>query len=913
MTVDGKNLAQAARSAAQQMRGALSWIGDAANAGKVGAARTALERDIQRTVVETERLAAAAERPMCVAVFGESQAGKSHLISVLARKGDALRVRFDGMVEAVDYINAINPDRGKEATGLVTRFTIHPASAPPGFPVILRLLDNADIVKILSNSYQFDGRAQKFERTPEVADIVEHLKTYEALQTASAPNGLTQEGVWDIQQYTKTHLGEFALSQRLLESGFFTAAATFAPRLSIADLAGLWSILWGGHAVLTNLYVELINGLAKLGFAETAYCPWDALERDHGSIIDVETLAGVGSPGQPLMPVRSPNGAEVLLPRSLMAALTAELRMQLSETPWPFLERTDLLDFPGYRGRGLEELEPEGDLKGLAVNLKQKREETIKEMVLRGKVEYLFQRYTADLEITAMMLCVKDSNLNVKQLPTVVRDWIASTHGAAPTDRVGKTMLLFFVLTKFDLHLGDKVSDASIGAEVRFEGRLTASLLEPFGRSGESWTVKWTPDEAFNNCFLMRNPNVLAREFFDIDGTREMRVRADKEARFAELRAAFAGLGDVRRHFRDPEHAWDAMMMLNDGGASYLAENLTPVCRPETKAIQVCNRLNVLRDRVRSAIESWYVATDIGTRLKEREEVAGRIIENLYEVHETGEGFGTFLARLTVDEGALADRLQAVQLEAPSKLHAVPNAAGAVTSTSGPTGRPSMPRPSIPRPGLPRPGEQPASVPVAVSTNNATSIEARAARASVAFWIERMYGTAEDLDAGAYSAMPPALLRELIAELEAAARRIDLTSSIAETMRPIIALDRRDQLAAKAAIVAERRINRFVCGLGYDTLPETARPAVPIGEHPAPAFLSLPMVSDERDLAERIGFFRRRIDDVHADYSDRYVADWAFCFYQLAVDNASSESGMTVDVEQNERLGTVLAALSVPL
>ncbi|MGL5598795.1 MAG: virulence factor SrfC family protein, partial [Aeromonas sp.] len=64
--------------------------------------------------------------PMTVGFFGISQAGKSYLISALAAgHNGALEGRYGA--QSVDFIKEVNPvGGGKEATGLVTRFTRAP-------------------------------------------------------------------------------------------------------------------------------------------------------------------------------------------------------------------------------------------------------------------------------------------------------------------------------------------------------------------------------------------------------------------------------------------------------------------------------------------------------------------------------------------------------------------------------------------------------------------------------------------------------------------------------------------------------------------------------------------------------------------------------------------------------------------
>ena len=119
---------------------ALSWINDARNAERVHADKKFMEEDLRKSAFQARKLAQASTKPMCVGVFGPSQAGKSYLVSIFARKSSRLMAVFEDAPNQ-DFIAELNPKGGKEATGLVTRFTIRPKTTPKGFPVALRLLN----------------------------------------------------------------------------------------------------------------------------------------------------------------------------------------------------------------------------------------------------------------------------------------------------------------------------------------------------------------------------------------------------------------------------------------------------------------------------------------------------------------------------------------------------------------------------------------------------------------------------------------------------------------------------------------------------------------------------------------------------------------------------------------------------
>ena len=122
-----ENEALAARcdGVAEAATGTIEWLAMAGDLAHEEA--PALARDFRREALRARNLAKAARRPMCVSVFGPSQQGKSYLIASLARQGTApAMIRFGDQVRG--FNRDINPDGGKESTGLVTRFSTRPAT-----------------------------------------------------------------------------------------------------------------------------------------------------------------------------------------------------------------------------------------------------------------------------------------------------------------------------------------------------------------------------------------------------------------------------------------------------------------------------------------------------------------------------------------------------------------------------------------------------------------------------------------------------------------------------------------------------------------------------------------------------------------------------------------------------------------
>lgn len=843
-------LAADCRRTAEAAAGAVAWFAD--NTATVRQESTQLIREFRRYNATARRLLAAVERPMCVGVFGPSQSGKSYLISALARKGTSpLIADFDGFANGIDFVSQINPEGGKESTGLVTRFSIRRQQTPPGFPVALRLLSQTDIVKILGNAYLSDCD-QSEEEAPGAGKIAELLKAARAAQSAHAVDTLTEDDVYDLQEYFEQRFKGEALIKALQVNDFWAQAAELAPRLAPAERAKLWALLWGEINQLTSLFISLYGALLQLGFADNAYCGLDALvtldgnkvSRRTDAIIDVETLNALGSNAAAALAINA-NGRTVTLPRASVTALVAELRITMRDQPWPFFEHTDLLDFPGARSRMItvrRDLEEPRKLAGV---------------FLRGKVAYLFQRYCAEQELTSMLLCIGPSNQEVATLPGSVKEWIDTTHGPDPATRATNQTALFFVLTKFDQEFVEGVgqSDSSAG---RWTARLNASLLDFFGRVHD-WPHHWHPDEAFNNLFWLRNPGIVAKHILDYATDArpiETGIRSSERARIERVRSEFLENELVTRHFFDPGRSWDEAFRLNDGGVSFLSERLSPVCNPDIKLAQIKARLRNQCAAMHERCARFFVGGDLVQQRTQRMARAEDLIKALSACAKA-QRFGKLLASLQLREAELSDIVYRVKLESES-----------VSSS--------------------------ADVDLLGSDR-----ESRYADAIVSFWLERLRALPNTPPMCRYFLLAESSAEHFVSELAVGARRQDLRGALAQRLRDARGVRRRlGESIAKPVLLAAECINSYVTWLGFDPGRPGERPTAGTGTAKREIFAPRPAANGLPALGPQPG----RYDLVFAE-------DWFSAFRKLVDGNSMDQGGQLVDIEQNRRLGVLLGML----
>ncbi len=870
-SAEDRVLAERCAATAEAIADGIAWIEAHPEAAREAGA--AVMRDLRRFAARARRLAAAAARPMCVAVFGPSQAGKSYLISALARRGTE-PVRAVLGDRAIDFVSEINPEGGKEATGLVTRFSVRPTPSLPGKPVSVRLLTQADVVKILGNSFLEDFNRDAVQPLPaeQVSALLDSLRGRAGGSIAAA---FGEDTVFDLAEYFdryfRGHPVILALGQ-----GFWRDAVALAPRLSAADRACLFGVLWNAVPAYTETCRRLCEALERLGDPDEAFLGLEALLPRETSIIDVETLSGLGQPERAgTLEVATRDGRRALLPRPIVAALTAELRLTLADQPWPFFSSTDLLDFPGARSR-----EVLSDAEGYLADAAR-----VAPLYLRGKVAYLYQRYVAEQELTAMLLCIGPSNQEVRTLPGMVKEWVDASHGPTPEERAKHPTALFIVLTKFDMEFEEKRGRREDQAAAsRWATRIEASITRFLGLE-HTWPREWTPGKPFVNTFWLRNPNVFAKAILDYDAMgREIALREPE--RLARLRAEFLATPEVQRHFSDPARAWDEAIRLNDGGITYLAESLSPVCNPALKRGQVAARLSRLARDAAGRLDPFHVSDDREAERKKRRAEGAVLARHLAACLEK-QRFGLLLQALMVETEALQVAFTRLVLHAPAEdPHATPVLGAAATAVSLSDELAALF------------GEEPVSPAPAPTGSATTDFADQLAEAALAEWQERLRAFAADPATASFLLIPREQAAFLTAQLAAGATWQDLRGRIASAIRARASYrERFAEALVKPVMIAERMINDYVAALGFDRVPEAERPRT--AREGRIVFRAREAAEDWPALGEQPTPFERD-----------YAVDWITALARLIDRNVDHAFGGGIDSAANAELGRILSRLA---
>ena len=160
-----------------------------------------------------------------------------------------------------------------------------------------------------------------------------------------------------------------------------------------------------------------------------------------------------------------------------------------------FLKRTDFMDFPGARSN--IEINADSDLQMSTDQL------SPADIYIRGKVSYLFDKYSQDFEINNLLFCIPCLKNEVGQLPGLLSSWINRNIGSTPADREKalveiKTSPLMIVFTWWNIELQPYASDNQsfdIKWEIRFD--------EFFNVSISSLILVFSSSKDFNSKFSL--------------------------------------------------------------------------------------------------------------------------------------------------------------------------------------------------------------------------------------------------------------------------------------------------------------------------------------------------------------------------------------------------------------------------
>ena len=606
------------------------------------------------------------------AIYGESQVGKSYLVSSLLSGKHSQFSLQGGDGKEYNFIEAVNPPGGgSESTSLVSRFSVNYSPINPDFPIKAVLLSPADLILVLCDGFYNDI---KLKETPEV-----HLLTAEELKLevqrikeqykgfTPIQSDLTEDDVLDIKDYFETY---FQKADRIKDSGFFKEIPQLIQSVEPSHWKDVFCLLWNKDHSFTDLFGQLVSEYQKLGFTKELYLPIESVLYTHGTLLDVKRMHEIYSEPDHLEPNYTPsttvllkNGSQVLFSKSFLCALTAELVFGQPKDlvkEKPFLAYTDLLDFPGARSR-------------MEIQLNAVEKESIPALLLRGKVAYLFNKYSDSERIRILMFCAKHEQTAQRFMPGLLNNWIGKVIGqdAKARDKfieTSKISPLFIIGTFFNvnmaydpLHDGKDQSSLNYRWKQRFDTTLAKEYIEVENPT-YSWFNNWTLAEPFfRNIYLLRDfekSETPSRLFIGYNQYKEEKeeVILPQNPNFRrDLRQSFIDYDFVKKHFVDPAASWDAAASMNKDGTDLIIEKLTIAAANSKAARQSKIKTDLMQifDAILAELNKHYHSADKDEELLRAKSTAGNIQLKL-DTAFAADGirqYGRLMRDLMVDEG----------------------------------------------------------------------------------------------------------------------------------------------------------------------------------------------------------------------------------------------------------------------
>lgn len=620
-----------------------------------------------------------------VAVFGESQVGKSYLVDNLLTTERSPLTIYDGSGKGYGFIESINPiGGGKESTSLISRFTINRYSDNPDYPICCVMMTPADIVMILCDTYFSDTSKQPFPDKDGIKEMVLSLKE-RYYKKQEVQNRIKDVDVIDIKDYLENTKFDKAYNfiDNLRACSFFETLSECIKSIDIQEWREVFGFLWNRDPHVSDVFDKLIASLQTLGFAQKCYIKIAPLLRKDGTILQVDRLyellglEEMNNNGK-VINVEKANVKDMVVwngekavnvLKSEFCALTIEVVFTIVEKESdtkksnllkekPFLEYMDVLDFPGARSRG--DIEPE----------KITKDETCR-MLLRGKVAYLFNKYSRQYLISNLMFCHHDIKSEVTNLWKLLSGWIHSSVGETPQDRAAyirdsEISPLFVVGTKFNADLEIQPID-SMGSDEEKEQAKKARWTKRFNSTlgdlihehkGNTWLSEWTPGTPFKNMYLLRSYVYSCQKGIyegyqkrnemggwvdhfqkqvdndtwvtvdsSADGIRRENAICESYQKFLPaLKKTFLENDFVQKHFDDPSKSWDEAVELNHDGSAWIIENLFKSSK-NAKAARDSRFQRILDDcliKLYEVLKSRYHDDKSDSQLQEALQDAGR-------------------------------------------------------------------------------------------------------------------------------------------------------------------------------------------------------------------------------------------------------------------------------------------------
>jgi hypothetical protein len=623
----------------------------------------------------------ALEENCSAAAYGESQVGKSYLMSSLLSSANKPLSISVGNKE-YSFIDEINPSGSsntkRESTGIITRFTINCENPSMKEYIKIRTLSIVDIILFLSDSYYKDVKidTKKSLSLNNINELLENLLE-KIVNISHEQYYVTEDDIVDIQDYFRLSIGNQASS--VIHSDFFSRLSDNIKHIRVDNWGKVFALLWNKNDEISNLFSHLINEYSKLEFVGEAYIPFEAVLREKHTLLDISWIDTIfeeknNSITNNYITVYNLKGkilCENFL-KSYLSVLTAELYFILPDDilenkSRSFLKQLDLLDFPGARRR--ESIHEENIGAELGKILK------------RGKVSYLFNKYSDSLRINTLLFCQHNDQNSESEIGETINKWITENIGRTAEERTkhiintNNISPFFLIATKFNIELKwtNEKSEKKELLIKRWEDRFDKLKEEVIKTNTYKWFDNWIiakeninelNSNFFRSIYLLRD-FFWSRDQHIYEGYKEGISKESREIvppnyknYRIDLRESFLNFSFVKKHFLNPSIAWEESAGLNKDGSMPIICSLNKIAPQldEARRTKYQEEIISIKDSILNIIEEFYIPDDPQLKIESVKRISGGLRMNLdFSFGKDSSTFGNIVNFLMINPTEIRD------------------------------------------------------------------------------------------------------------------------------------------------------------------------------------------------------------------------------------------------------------------
>jgi len=597
-------------------------------------------------VLQLRRLAGSlytsAKVPVAAAVYGPSQVGKSLFVGQVLQPHSENFCPIGGdetlgppaYYKELSFDNDLNPQCGSnEATALVTRFTTKDrigSGVSPEYPVMVRALTRVQWLRVLARGFHVECKTP--DQTWQQGELEELFQDLHRQYPGSQVDRKWRMDILDAFSYMRYVDRRGFQAKEAVLNGLMTRY----PLSEDGYVAAAAALFWDSWESLTGLFMRINTFLEKITLGEhdpAIFAHWAAVrflldsqrakvhERRTSKVWQKVDWADIYLEKKEkyfVLDYRpgSGGGREELetIQAGMLELAMPVLPHRLNDDWRRVVEQMDFLDIPGMRaGR-------QGAEQGKRTSADTLEEQM--EIVKRGKVAYLFERYTDELQIQTLLLLSRGGNLEVtSQMKHHIDKWGRARYGdkAWPTRVRDEVPALFIGMTGIDEEFRNREEYADKGL---YENRL-GQIVDALGTVMNDFGGRGKP---FTNCYPIRYPGTW-------DTNEEQRQKEDPE-KWARAQKAFLEADLVRTHVRQPEQRWTTAMRDDDGGLSLISAGIRAVTTAQEKQQQLLKQIEEVQVRLLQLSRDWIVDPDTNVDRQKRINAARKVLDWLLSNEE---------------------------------------------------------------------------------------------------------------------------------------------------------------------------------------------------------------------------------------------------------------------------------------